>query len=367
MNESAYACIMAGGSGERFWPLSRRSRPKHLLKLFSERTLIEEAVHRLEGVVPLAHIFVLSNEAQLEATREALPFLAPEQIVAEPAKRDTAAAAALATALVRSRDPEAVMALLPADSLIKDSATYARQLREALARARASDALLTFAIRPSYPSTGFGYLEMAEELGGGFRRVARFVEKPDAATAAQYVASGNHAWNAGMFIWRVGAFLAEAQRHTPALATFIREFPKADSGAPSEAAAYSAQVARRDAFLAERFPTLEPKVSVDYAIMEKAKAVETVLAKFDWDDVGSWTALPTHLGQDTAGNCVSGPSVALHGASDNIVFGSSGRTVALCGVKDLVVVETADAILVAHRDAVQDIKQVLPKVPPAVL
>jgi len=304
---------MAGGSGERFWPLSRRARPKHLLKLFSERTLIEEAVRRLEGVVPLAHIFVLSNEAQLEATRAALPFLAPEQIVAEPAKRDTAAAAALATALVRSRDPEAVMALLPADSLIKDGATYARQLRGALTRAATSDALLTFAIKPSYAATGFGYLEMTEELGEGFRRVARFVEKPDATTAAQYVASGNYAWNAGMFIWRVGAFLAEAERHTPALAAFIREFPKGEAGAQSEAAV-SAQVAARDAFLAERFPTLEPKVSVDYAIMEKAAAVETLVAEFDWDDVGSWAALPTHLGQDEAGNCVSGAGVALHGA-----------------------------------------------------
>jgi len=367
MNESAYACIMAGGSGERFWPLSRRARPKHLLKLFSERTLIEEAVRRLEGVVPLGHIFVLSNEAQLEATREALPFLALEQIVAEPAKRDTAAAAALATALVRSRAPEAVMALLPADSLIKDGATYARQLRGALARAATSSALLTFAIKPSYAATGFGYLEIAEELGDGFRRVARFVEKPDAATAAQYVASGNYAWNAGMFIWRVGAFLAEAERHTPALAAFIREFPAGGAVAASEAAGAAAQVSARDAFLAERFPTLEPKVSVDYAIMEKAQAVETLLAEFDWDDVGSWTALPTHLGQDAAGNCVSGAGVALHGARGNIVFGSSGRTVALCGVQDLVVVETADAILVAHRDAVQDIKQVLPKVPPEVL
>jgi len=366
MNESAYACIMAGGSGERFWPLSRRARPKHLLKLFSERTLIEEAVRRLEGVVPLAHIFVLSNEVQLEATRAALPFLAPEQIVAEPAKRDTAAAAALATALVRSRDPRAVMALLPADSLIKDSATYARQLRGALARAATSDALLTFAIKPNHPATGFGYLEMAEELGAGFRRVARFVEKPDAATAADYVASGNYAWNAGMFIWRVGAFLAEAERRTPSLAAFIREFPRAESGATSEAA-ITEQVAVRSAFLAERFPTLEPKVSVDYAIMEKARAVETLVAEFDWDDVGSWTALPAHLGQDEAGNCVSGERVALHEARGNIVFGSSGRTVALCGVQDLVVVETADAILVAHRDAVQEIKQVLPKVPPEVI
>ncbi|KXU34384.1 hypothetical protein AXK11_08515 [Cephaloticoccus primus] len=379
MSGSIYACIMAGGSGERFWPLSRRARPKHLLKLFSERTLIEEAVRRLDGVVPLAHIFVLSNAAQLEATRAALPFLAPGQIVAEPAKRDTAAAAALATALVRARDPEAVMALLPADSLIKDAATYARQLRMALARAQRSDALLTFAIKPSHAATGFGYLEMAEDVGEGFRRVARFVEKPAAATAAQYLARGNYAWNAGMFIWRVGAFLAEAERHTPQLAQFIRAFPRAgaqaagNEAAPATAAAVGGAAPAVDAtaaaeaqhYLDVHFPTLEPKVSVDYAIMEKAAAVETLVAEFDWDDVGSWTALPAHLPQDAAGNCVRGP-VALHEAAGNIVL-SSGRTIALCGVQDLVVVETPDAILVTHRSAVQQIKQVLPQVPDELL
>jgi mannose-1-phosphate guanylyltransferase len=348
-NSQAYACIMAGGSGERFWPMSRRQTPKHLLKLFSNRTLLEEAVRRLENVVPVANIFVLTNAAQLAGTRVALPFLPPAQIIAEPAKRDTAAAAALATALVKARDPQGVLALLPADALIKDAATFGRQLKLALNRAAQTDALLTFAIKPTYPATGFGYLEMAEPVGDGFRRVARFVEKPNLATAESYVAGGNHAWNAGMFIWRVGAFLAEAERHTPMLAQFIREFPTGESAE----------------FLASRFPTLEPKVSVDYAIMEKAATVETLVAEFDWDDVGTWTALPAHLPADTAGNTVRGP-VVTENATNNIVV-SNGRVIALCGVKDLVVVETADGILVCHRDAVQDIKQLLPRVPPELL
>lgn len=344
-NQHAFVCIMAGGSGERFWPMSRKATPKHLLKLFSDRTLVEETVRRAEGVVPMTNVFVLTNAAQLEGTRAALSFLAPEQIVAEPAKRDTAAAAALATALVRSRDPEGVMALLPADALIKDQAIYARQLRLALERAAGTDALLTFAIKPTFPSTGFGYLEMGEELGGGFRRVARFVEKPDEATAKQYVEGGRHAWNAGMFAWRVGAFLAEAEKHTPMLAKFIRDFPR--DGA--------------EAFLAKTFPTLEPKVSVDYAIMEKAAAVETLLAEFDWDDVGTWTALPAHLERDEAGNTVRGPVVA-HESANNIAV-SNGRVISLCGVSDLVVVETPDAILVCARNAVQDIKKLIPELP----
>ncbi|MBP6507432.1 MAG: mannose-1-phosphate guanylyltransferase [Opitutaceae bacterium] len=348
-NPKAYACIMAGGSGERFWPMSRRHTPKHLLKLFSDRTLVEETVRRLEGVVPLKNVFVLTNAAQLAGTRAALPFLPPEQIIAEPAKRDTAPAAALATALVRARDPDGVLALLSADALIKDSAAFGRQLAAALQRAAQTDALLTFAIKPSHPATGFGYLEMAETLGGGFRRVARFVEKPDLATAQGYVASGNHAWNAGMFAWRVSAFLAEAERQAPMLAQFIREFPAGNASA----------------YLAAKFPTLEPKVSLDYAIMEKARVVETLVAEFDWDDVGTWTALPAHLPKDAGGNTVRGP-VIVHESCNNIVL-SSGRVVALCGVQDLVVVETPDAVLVCHRDAVQEIKKLIPQLPPELL
>ena len=341
---------MAGGSGERFWPMSRAATPKHLLKLFSERTLVEETVRRLEGVVPLKNIFVLTNTAQIASTRAALAgVIAEANIIAEPAKRDTAAAAALATALVRARDPQGVLALFPADALIKDNATLARQVSAALRRAATSPALLTFAIKPDHAATGFGYLELGEAVGDGFRKVKRFVEKPDAATAARYIESGHYAWNAGMFFWSATAFLAEADKQTPMLAGFIREFPVGDP----------------TAFLATKFPTLEPKVSVDYAIMEKAVAVETMLAEFDWDDVGLWTALPKHLPRDAARNAVRGPVVIVN-AEHNIAV-SNGRVIALVGVNDLVVVETADAILVCHRDAVQDIKKLMPQLPKQLL
>jgi mannose-1-phosphate guanylyltransferase len=353
-NSRFYACIMAGGSGERFWPMSRMRSPKQLLKLFGDTTLIEDTVRRIEGVVPRQNIFVLTNQVQLEATRAALPMLAPEQIVAEPAKRDTAPAAALAAALVHARDPQGAMTLLSSDALIHNGARCGAQIAAALQRATQTDALLTVGIPPDHAATGFGYLELGEELARGtegsvFRRVKRFVEKPDAATAAKYVASGNFVWNAGMFAWRVSAFLAEAERSTPTLAKFIREFPSGDF----------------NAYLAAKFPTLEPKVSLDYAIMEKARAVETVVANFDWDDVGTWVALPKHLPADASGNTARG-TVATVNASNNIAV-SNGRVIALCGVKDLVVVETADAILVCHRDAVQDIKKLQPLLPKNVL
>ncbi len=353
-HSSFFACIMAGGSGERFWPMSRAQTPKHLLKLLSERTLVEETVRRLGAAVPRENIFVLTNEVQLPGTRAALAGLLPaEQIVAEPAKRDTAPAAALATALVRARGGEgATLALLPADAFIADSVTCAGQMAAALARAAESGAIMTIAIKPDHAATGFGYLEMGEERASGtagvVREVKRFVEKPDAATAQRYVDSGNFAWNAGMFFWRVSTFVAEAERNAPELARFIREFPTRDFSA----------------FLAQQFPAL-PKISVDYAIMEKARSVETLLAKFDWDDVGLWTALPKHLKTDAAGNASRG-AVVVANAANNIAI-SNGRTIALCGVKDLVVVETADAILVCHRDAVQDIKKIVTQLPKELL
>jgi mannose-1-phosphate guanylyltransferase len=349
-NSKFFACILSGGSGERFWPMSRTQKPKQLLKLFSDRTLIEETVRRTQSAVPLENIFVLTNAAQLAATRQALEgILPPSQVVGEPAKRDTAPAAALATALVRARAGErATLALLPADAFISNVAAFGRQLGAALARAATSNAILTIAIKPDHPSTAFGYLEVGEMLasgsGGVVREVKRFVEKPDLATAQRYVDGGTFAWNAGMFFWRVGTFLEEASRNQPELEAFVRGFPKGDPGA----------------YIAEQFPKL-PKISVDYAIMEKARAVETLLTEFDWDDVGLWTSLPKHLPADSSGNAVRG-TVITSGAKNNIVL-SNGRVIALCGVKDLVVVETADAVLVCHRDAVGDMKKITQQLP----
>jgi mannose-1-phosphate guanylyltransferase len=331
--------IMAGGSGERFWPASRAATPKHLLRLLGEETLLEKTVRRFEGVVASERIFVLTNTAQLEATKAVVPFLPAANIIAEPAKRDTAPAASLATAIARSISPDALIALFPADAMIHDTATFRSQLTEAAEYVAEHNSILTFSITPTHPSTGFGYLELEE---GAFSKkgvvtVNRFVEKPDEAKAVAFLEGKCHGWNAGMFLWRAETFLAECRKHQPDLEKFIRDFPKGD----------------HTAYLAERFPAL-PKISVDYAIMEHAANVAALVARFDWDDVGSWRALPSHLGVDAQGNMIRGKAVTLD-ASDNIVI-SGGRTVALCGVKDLVVVETADAILVCHRNAVQKIK-----------
>ncbi|MDX2226241.1 MAG: sugar phosphate nucleotidyltransferase [Verrucomicrobiae bacterium] len=346
--------IMAGGSGERFWPLSRKKTPKHLLKLFGDQTLLEMTVRRLEGIIPWDRVFVLTNAEQVEATRAALPFLPVTQIIGEPAKRDTAPAVALANALARRQNPDGVLVLLPADQLIKDTATFRRNLSDLIETAATGESLCVFGIPPAHPATGFGYIEMGAPRGqaaGGTRlfQVGRFVEKPDAATAAEYVRSGRFDWNAGMFVWKVSAFMAEARRQAPALAQFVEDFPAGDFGP----------------YLEERFVTL-PKISIDYALMEKALSVIAARAEYDWDDVGAWTSLPAHLPADPSGNTLRG-AAALHDSSGNIVFSEGQTSVALLGVRDLVVVVTADAVLVCPRDRVQEIKKLVPQLPPDLL
>lgn len=344
---------MAGGSGERFWPLSRKSTPKHLLRLFSDHTLVEETVRRVATVIPREQIFVLTNNAQLASTRAAIPFLPENQIVAEPVSRDTAPACALGTALVRARDPEAVVAFLPADHLIRNTEVFARQLREAAELVLETDAIVTFGIQPTFPATGFGYLQLGAALARpnaqtAFCQVTRFVEKPDLATAEGYLASGQYVWNAGMFFWKSQVFLKEARTHCAALADFIEKYPTD----PAAATTYTAEI----------FPAL-PKISIDYAIMEKAAQVVAGRAEFDWDDVGCWTALPNHLPQDADGNTSRGTTL-LHNARNNIVF-SQKRLIALSGVEGLVVVETDDAILVCRQEDAQNIKQLFKQIPDA--
>jgi mannose-1-phosphate guanylyltransferase len=331
--------VMAGGSGERFWPVSRTATPKHLVKLLGDQTLLEQTVRRFEGIIPNERIFILTNAAQLEATKAAVPFLPAANIVAEPAKRDTAPASALATAIARSIRPDAVVALFPADAMIHDTTTFRIQLLDAAEYVAAHTSILTFSITPTFPSTGFGYLQLEEGAvaKSGIVTVNRFVEKPDEVKARSFFDGKRHGWNAGMFLWQADTFLAECHKHQPDLEKFILEFPKGD----------------HTSYLAERFPSL-PKISVDHAIMEHALSVVALIARYDWDDVGSWTALPSHLGVDEDGNTLKGKVVTLE-ASDNIVV-ARNRTIALCGVKDLVVVETDDAILVCHKDAVQKIK-----------
>jgi len=348
--------IMAGGAGERFWPLSRKAKPKHLLRLVSPRTLLEETIARLK---PLARkpsdLLILTNHEQIPGLRKALPRFSSGSLIPEPAKRDTAPAAALATALALRSHPDAVLALLPADAVIGKHTVFRAQLAAAARAAAATPSFVTLAIQPSYPATGFGYLHLGAKTlagvkGGPFLKVKRFVEKPSLAKAKAYVRSGQYAWNAGIFVWKASTFWAEARRQQPALARFIDRFPKRGPYAT---------------YLKREFPKL-PKISVDYAIMEGAKSVLALQAAFPWDDVGSWTALPTHLPTDKHGNTFRGPVLSME-CQNSLALAEGGRAVALLGAENLVVVDTSDALLVCSKDKVQEVKQLMKLLPKTVL
>ncbi len=353
-SRNSFALILAGGSGTRFWPLSRNDKPKQLLELFDEETLIEKAVNRLEGLVPPENILVLTNEVQAEAVRRTLPNLPEENIVAEPARRDTAPAIALAAGWVAARDPEAIMFALPADQLVTDDAGFREILSAAAEAADKANAIVTLGIRPDWPCPGYGYIERGEtadipgyEAASPVLEVESFREKPDRELAEQFLKQGNFSWNAGIFIWSIPTLIAALKKQCPELAEFIGELKKSED--------FSATVA-------EKFPALE-KISIDYALMEKAERVLNIEADVGWDDVGGWPSLSKYLDQDERQNAVCGDVIVVD-AKNNIVFNSGdGQKVALLGVEDLIVVRTGDSVLVANRKDADKIKLLVDQLP----
>ena len=353
MSNPIYALILAGGSGERFWPLSRRNRPKQLLRLVSERTLLEETVARLEGFVPAERVLILTNIEQEKGVRDLLEGFPKQNIIAEPAKRDTAAAVALGAGWVAARDHSATMLAFPADHVIADRAAFQETMKTAAAAAEETGALVTIGIKPTWACPGFGYIEQGEPVrlrSDGkiaVHRVVRFREKPNIDLAESFLRKGNFRWNAGMFVWSVPTVLSEFNRHAPELADFISQVRS-----PKDL----------DKILHERFAKL-PRISFDYAIMEKAEHVLVVEASFDWDDVGSWQAVARYFKKDEHGNAANGALTALD-SSDNIIFNDGETTIALLGVHNLIVVRTGDAILICHRHQAEKIKNLVGTLPP---
>lgn len=341
---------MAGGRGERFWPQSREASPKHLLPIVGDKSMLGQTVDRVTGLVPRENIFVITNQTQLEGCRRACTGLPPENVVAEPIGRDTAAAAGLAMLLVKERAANGVLAMLPADHVIHDTAEYQKLLAVAFESAEQADVLVTLGIKPTEPATGFGYIQQSgawRTVGGrAVMAVKRFVEKPNLETAQSYVASGEYFWNAGMFVWRVPVVEAAFQAHAPELYTGLQTLETASKAAGGWAAA-----------LAAVYPTLK-KISVDYALMEKSTNVVVVPATFDWDDVGAWPAIAKHFTPDAAGNVLRGIAMVEDGAN-NIVVSADGHLTAVVGASDLVVVHTPEATLVCPKDKAQDIKALL--------
>jgi mannose-1-phosphate guanylyltransferase len=348
-NPEFYAVILSGGSGERFWPLSTPDRPKQFLTVFGGKSLIRQSVDRLAELVPPERILVVTAESLIKATRRELPMLPRSNIVAEPCRRDTAAAVATACGLVeRIGGAGAVAAILTADHIMGDEAAFRKVLADAARAAMATDDIVTMGVTPTHPATGFGYIQVGDAVTLGtetvFHRACRFVEKPDEPTARRYLASGRYVWNAGMFVWKVSTMKSALAQGAPVLADLAAAV--ADRHRP---------VART---LAAIYPGL-PRISIDYAVMEKVRNILVSRGDFGWDDVGTWSSADRHLSTDARHNVLKG-DVAVLDVSDTVAIATEDAPkIAALGVNNLVIVATGKSVLVADKSRVQDLKKIL--------
>jgi len=336
-----FVLVMAGGGGTRLWPVSRRTRPKQLLTLGGEQTLLAATVARAAAICGIENTLVVTARDQAAAVREAVPELPAENVVIEPAARNTAAAVGLGAAVIHRRaGRDARFAVLPSDAFIGDVARFVSTAKLALQHAR--QAIVTIGITPDRPETGYGYIEPGQPIPPGANAVTAFVEKPDAKTAERYVAAG-YLWNAGMFFMSTGRLLDEADAHMPELGKALRRYVAAPDFEADVDATYASL----------------PSVSIDYGIMEKTRGIRVLPGDFGWNDVGSWDALPVIRPADTDGNVKLGDAI-LSNSHGNIVVSEPGAPlVALTGIDDLVVVATRDAVLVMRKGQAQNVRDVV--------
>lgn len=360
-----YAMIMAGGSGTRLWPMSRRGTPKQLIQFVPRPdgsgmgSLLEFAVARLDGLVPPSHQYICTGEAHRQTILKTVPGAADDRILGEPVGRDTLNAVGFGASVFASMDPDAVFAVLTADHLIQPVQTFHDAMEDGFRLVEEDPTrLVTFGIKPTFAATGFGYIEQGPAIGDRGFRVARFVEKPDQETAEQYVASGRFFWNSGMFIFHAAGFMDLLQRYRP----------DSHAGLARIGAAWGTP--RRAAVLADVYPAL-PKISVDYAVMEPASSdprvsICGVRMDIDWLDVGSWPAFGQTVKPDADDNRVSGTEnvVSVDGRGNLVISSGSGsHTIAMLGCENLIVVRTPDATLIMPRDRAQDLKRLHERVP----
>jgi mannose-1-phosphate guanylyltransferase len=343
--DKAYAIIMAGGSGTRFWPLSRGNRPKQFLSLGPDaRSLLRATAERVWNLIPAERTFVVTSEMFRKQVANELPELGAHQVLAEPVGRNTAPCVGWAAIHVKRLDEDAVMAVLPADHYIRDTTAYVETLRRGLEAATHGD-YVTIGIRPTRPETGYGYIEVGSELDPGVFRARRFVEKPNRRRAEQFVTSGRFLWNSGMFFFLASRILEAIDQHLPGLGKQLQRYDEA------------AQAGKEAELVAETYADL-PAVSIDHGIMEKVGSVSVVPGSFDWSDLGSWTSAWELSSRDEHQNVLPEGGIGVD-ATGNYAWVPEGKLVALIGVEDLVVVDSGDALLVVPRERAQDVREIV--------
>lgn len=346
-----YAVIMAGGIGSRFWPKSRKAHPKQFLNVFGDGTLIQNTVARLQGFIPPERCLIVTHERYVDQTKKQLPAIPEDNILAEPISRNTAPCIAYAAVKLQARDPDATMVVLPADHTINDVGRFHEVLHTAVEKAQDPNALVTIGINPTYPATGYGYLQFdgpdtaaTSEAELDTYPVRTFAEKPDLATAERFLDSGDFLWNSGMFIWRADTILDQMETHLPeAHEAFDPLLDTVDTDQEDEA-------------LMRAFQN-SPRISIDYGVMERADEVFVVPGTFGWSDVGDWRAVYNLSEKDEHGNAIQG-NVLMHDSSRCLVQ-ADDRLVVLVGIHDAVVIDTEDAVLVCNRESTQQVKNVV--------
>lgn len=360
------AVIMAGGSGERFWPVSRKRNPKQLLNLSGDRKMIQVAVDRVGGLIPPEDVFVVTGAHLLEPIRNALPELPPENVIAEPAKRNTAPCLALGAAFVAEKysdefaPNEIVMSVLTADHVVEPEDKFLETIDSAMKYVAENESICVVGIPPTRPETGYGYIEIDspfdKDAGALIKPVRQFREKPDKATANKFLEAGTFLWNGGMFFWRLDYFVEQMRKHLPEVGSKIEAIRERYRG-KTGTALYGALSSIEELFAGF------PNTSIDFGLMEKADSISVVKALFKWDDIGSWDSLDRARSKDADGNISVGEAVFFD-AKDSIIFSDSAsgeKIVAAFGVENLAIVSSDDAVLVCPKDRVQEVKKIVEK------
>ncbi len=350
MNKNYYAILMAGGVGSRFWPVSTEAFPKQFHDMLGTGdTLLQKTFKRLAHLIPKENIFILTNERYNDLVFEQLPEVTPRQVVLEPAMRNTAPCILYASLKIQKENPDAIMIVAPSDHWIEDETTFTKNVQQAFNYCSENNALMTLGIQPTFPNTGYGYIEFDKTSAEAIKPVHQFREKPDYETAKEFIAQGNFLWNAGIFMWSVKSVVDAFKNNQPNL------FAHFQTGMH----AYNTHL--ETDFIKENYPKAE-NISVDYAIMEKSNNVYVIAAEFDWNDLGTWGSLYDKLDKDSAGNAVVHARTLTEDASGNMIRTKNNKIVVVDGLQDYIIVDKDEVLLIYPKAKEQAIKQVLQKV-----